>query len=153
MFQWLCRWWAARKWGRVGEEELSVGRQVKERDILDVMNQEYAELVEGIFGRPLSSAGAGAGTYASENIVYDAVTHTRIKSLRQSIGEELERRLSVPDPDSNAEEKRRSWRFQSIDSEYRLQLFHGYIDDVVKVEPTLLRDPSVVRLLNLDIIG
>jgi hypothetical protein len=150
MFQWLCRWLAWRKMGRVDEEELSLGRQMKERDILDVMNQEYAELVEGVFGRPLSSAGAGAG----ENIVYDTETHTRIKSLRQSIGEELERRLSAgPGPDSKAEEKRRSWRFQSIDSEYRLQLFQGYIDDQVKVEPTLLREPSVQRLLSLDIIG
>ena len=141
--------------GQVGEEEVSVGRHVKERDILDMMNQEYAELVEGVFGRPLSAGGTGAGggAYTSENIVYDAETHTRIKSLRQSISEELERRLSVPGPDSKAEEKRRSWRFQSIDSEYRLQLFHGYIDDQVKVEPTLLRDPSVQRLLSLDIIG
>ncbi len=88
----------------------------------------------------------------SKNRHYDAETHTRIKSLRQSIGEELERRLSVG-ANADAEEKRRSWRFQSIDSEYRLQLFHGYIDDAVKVEPALLRDPSVQRLLSLDIIG
>ncbi len=119
-------------------------------DVVDTMNQEYAELVEGVFGRP--------SVPGSENIMYDAETHTRIKSLRQSIGEELERRLSAgpgpgPGPDLKAEEKRRSWRFQSIDSEYRLQLFHGYIDDQVKVEPALLREPSVQRLLSLDIIG
>ena len=134
--------------GRVDEDEFSVGRQMKERDILDVMNQEYAELVEGVFGRPSPPR--------PENIVYDAEMHTRIKSLRQSIGEELERRVSAgpgPGPDSKAEEKRRSWRFQSIDSEYRLQLFQGYIDDQVKVEPALLREPSVQRLLSLDIIG
>ena len=148
MFQWLCRWWTARKCGQEGMEELSVGCHVKEKDIVDVMNQEYAELVEGVFGGPSPPR--------PENIVYDTETHTRIKTLRQSIGDELERRLSAgpgSDPDSKAEEKRRSWRFQSIDSEYRLQLFHGYIDDKVKVEPTLLRDPSMQRLLSLDIIG
>ena len=158
MFQWLCRWWAARKCGQEGMEELSVGCHEKEKDIVDIMNQEYAELVEGVFGRP-SARGP-------ENIVYDAETHTRIKSLRQSIGEELERRLSAGQGSgayantsaggvlgANTKEKRRSWRFKSIDSEYRLQLFHGYIDDIVKVEPTLLRDPSMQRLLSLDIIG
>lgn len=145
MFQWLCRWWAARKWGHVGEEELSVRScaKEKEKDIVDTMNQEYAILVEGVFSRPWSAGGG-------EDIVYDAGTHARIKSLRKSIGEELERRLSAG---LEPNEKRRSWRFQSIDSEYRLQLFHGYIDDNVKVEPALLRDPSMQRLLSLDIIG
>jgi hypothetical protein len=129
------------------EGQIVVRSYAKEKtDVVDTMNQKYAELVEDVFGR---SSLSGA-----KNIVYDAETHTRIKSLRQSIGEELERRLSAgPGPDLKAEEKRRSWRFQSIDSEYRLQLFHGYIDDFVKVEPALLREPSVQRLLSLDIIG
>ena len=115
-------------------------------DIVDALNQEYAVLVEEVFVRPPPAG--------SKNRHYDAETHTRIKSLRQFIGEELERRLSAGSgSDVCANEKRRSWRFQSIDSEYRLQLFHGYIDDEVKVEPVLLRDPSMQRLLSLDIIG
>ncbi len=112
-------------------------------DIVDTMNYEYAELVENIFGQ-----------VTVEPIIYTEETHTRIKSLRHSISEELERRFSGAGAGAglNPEEKRRSWRFQSIDSEYRLQLFHGYIDDAVKVEPVLLRDPSLNRILTLDII-
>jgi hypothetical protein len=141
MFHRFCRCFSFRRRRSAAEEESAL----ESVDVVDTMNQEYAVLVQEVFVRPPPAG--------SKNRHYDAETHTRIKSLRQSIGEELERRLSVPDPDSKAEEKRRSWRFQSIDSEYRLQLFHGYIDDAVKVEPALLRDPSVQRLLSLDIIG
>ena len=139
MFHRLCRWWSLRRRHIQFEES-----PVIQRDIVDTMNHEYAELVEDVFG-PTSAGLATVPVYYTEE------THTRIKSLRCSIGKELEQRLSGPC--LNPEEKRRSWHFQSIDSEYRLQLFHGYIDDAVKVEPTLLRDPSVVRLLSLDIIG
>jgi hypothetical protein len=144
MFHRLCRWWSLRRRQLQSEESAVI-----QRDIVDTMNHEYAELVEDVFGP--TSAGLGAAP-----VYYTEETHTRIKSLRRSIGKELEQRLSTGidlDAYAEQEEKRRSWRFQSIDSEYRLQLFHGYIDDAVKVEPTLLRDPSVVRLLSLDIIG
>ena len=99
------------------------------------MNNDYAELVDTVF-------------HAEEPVHYTEETHTRIQRLRKSISEELQQR-STAEP----EEKRRSWRFESIDSEYRLKLFHGYIDDAVQVEPKLLRDNSIVRLLSLDIIG
>ncbi len=142
MFHRFCRCFSFRKRRSAAEEESALGSV----DVVDTMNQEYAVLVEEVFVRPPPAG--------SKNRHYDAETHTRIKSLRQSIGEELERRLSVgPGSDVCANEKRRSWRFQSIDSEYRLQLFHGYIDDAVKVEPALLRNPSMQRLLSLDIIG
>lgn len=109
--------------------------KVPRPDPVDALNNDYAELVETVFqsGNP---------------VVYNEETHTRIQRLRSSISEELQQRAST-----EPEEKRRSWRFQSIDSEYRLKLFHGYIDDAVHVEPKLLRDASIVRLLSLDIIG
>lgn len=106
-------------------------------DPIDCLNNDYAELLENTFSSILK-----------EPLIYTAETHARISSLRRSISDELGRRSMDP-----LEEKRRSWRFQSIDSEYRFQLFQGYIDDMVKVEPVLLRDPSVERLLTLDIIG
>jgi hypothetical protein len=140
MFHRFCRCFSFRRRRSAAEEESAL----ESVDVVDAMNQEYAVMVQEVFVRPPPAG--------SKNRHYDAETHTRIKSLRQSIGEELERRLSVGS-NADAEEKRRSWRFQSIDSEYRLQLFHGYIDDAVKVEPALLRDPSVQRLLSLDIIG
>ncbi len=105
-------------------------------DPIDCLNNDYAELLENTFSSILK-----------EPPIYTEETHARMSSLRRSIQEELGRRSM-----GQAEEKRRSWRFQSIDSEYRLQLFQGYIDDTVKVEPKLLRDTSIVHLLSLDII-
>lgn len=112
-------------------EPISVPRS----DPIDALNNNYAELVENVF-------------QSGDPVIYNEETHTRIQRLRSSISEELQQRGST-----EPEEKRRSWRFQSIDSEYRLKLFHGYINDAVHVEPKLLRDTSIVRLLSLDIIG
>lgn len=126
MFRCLWSWWRRK----------SVSEPISApTDPVDTMNNDYAELVEDIF-------------QGEEPVVYNEETHTRIQRLRASISEELQQR-ECTDP----QEKRRSWRFQSIDSEYRLKLFHGYIDDAVRVEPKLLRDTSIVRLLSLDIIG
>lgn len=104
-------------------------------DPIDTLNNVYAELVENVF-------------QSGDPVIYNEETHARIQRLRNSISEELKRHSM-----DEATEKRRSWRFESIDSEYRLKLFHGYIDDAVHVEPKLLRDTSIVRLLSLDIIG
>ena len=128
MFRCLWSWWQKKHSTHVIEEKLPT-------DLVDTMNNDYAELVDTVF-------------HAEEPVHYTEETHTRIQRLRKSISEELQQR-SIAEP----EEKRRSWRFESIDSEYRLKLFHGYIDDAVQVEPKLLRDTSIVRLLSLDIIG
>jgi hypothetical protein len=133
MLHWLCHWWSLRR-RQVTEEAMLAPAP----DHVDVLNNDYAELVDGMFCTPSST----------EPVLYTEETHTRIQHLRSSISEELERRSSA-----EPEEKRRSWRFMSIDSQYKLSLFHGYIDDTVKVEPKLLRDTSIVRLLSLDIIG
>ncbi len=126
MFRCLWSWWRRK----------SVCEPISApSDPVDAMNNVYAELVETVF-------------HAEEPVHYTEEKHARIQRLRTSISEELQQRESA-DP----QEKRRSWRFQSIDSEFRLKLFHGYIDDAVRVEPKLLRDTSIVRLLSLDIIG
>lgn len=127
MFHCLWNWWR--------KKSVCEPIRVATPDPVDTLNNNYAELLETVFQSEVP-------------VVYNEEMHTRIQRLRSSISEELRRRSMNEDT-----EKRRSWRFQSIDSEFRLQLFQRYIDDAVKVEPKLLQNPSVVGLLSLDIIG